>query len=425
MLNTPDFIEVGALLLVVAVVYRRPKFAFFFNMAVAAIVGTVMAFNWLAPKVPVSGSELVEGRTTMRAAIFQLGAGEHDVTVVEDVPIPEFLKETQLLLKVSAAGLNPSNFKLHKARIPFLRWLWVTSMPVVGYDVAGVVLSLGSDDSCSWAKVGDRVFGFTDGSMAEFAVVDCNRAALSPSTLSETQAAGLPVVASTSMNALDRGGAKDGSRVLVVGASGGCGIFGVTLAKARGAHVVGVCSTRNVDFVRQLGADEVVDYRSEEDMKRLQTFKFDVVYDTVTSLAEADPNYEPSLRPLLVEGGKYEAINGYTMDWLRGMADRLVDHFFGVRGYLQRRDYDLFLTTADHETLQHVATLFSEGVLKAAPMDSTFPLTAAGMDEAFSRMKSRRAVGKVVIAVDPAEWVDESRTEGATGQNTPQEGKEL
>jgi hypothetical protein len=108
------------------------------------------------------------------------------------------------------------------------------------------------------------------------------------------EAAALPVVALTTVEAYDRAAVKPNERVLVIGASGGCGMFGVLIGKVLGAKVTGICSTKNVPFVVELGADEVVDYRNSSSMEVLlaQKGQFDVIYDTVSSFDPADPNYE-------------------------------------------------------------------------------------------------------------------------------------
>jgi NADPH:quinone reductase-like Zn-dependent oxidoreductase len=174
-----------------------------------------------------------------------------------------------LPFQVKSAALNPSNYKIVPAQIPFLRHL---KQFVLGYDFAGVVTSVGDDPTCHDVRVGDEVFGISMlGSVAQYAVTDCKVVMGKPKSLTMAQASGLPVAALTSLEAFDRAGLKPGQKALVIGASGGCGIFGVTLAKAMGAHVTGVCSTRNVEFVRDtLGADSVVDYKSPDDMAALQ-----------------------------------------------------------------------------------------------------------------------------------------------------------
>ena len=153
-------------------------------------------------------------------------------------------------------------------------------------------------------------------------------------------------MALTSQEAWDRTNLKKGDSALVIGASGGCGTFGVTLAKALGATVTGICSTKNVKLVYELGADAVVDYRKTLEMDKLKAGgkQFDVIYDTVTSFAPEDPDYEPDMRPLLKQGGRYVAINGSPLDWILGIWEKILfKKYFGMK--IQREHYDLFLLT--------------------------------------------------------------------------------
>lgn len=394
-------IEAACLLLFVLLVFKRPKFSFFLSLAVALLVAKNV-YN-TTETTDVRGNDLVGGRFNQTAALFAPGE-KHDVSVSTTVPIPATHGENELLLKVTAAGLNPSNFKMNPAKIPFLRHVW--TLPIVGYDVAGVAKSVGKGESCRGLKAGDRIFGFASGinrgSICEYAVVSCDKAAMSPDVLSDKEAAGLPVVALTSLEAWRRGGLTKGMRVLVIGASGGCGIFGVSIAKVLGAHVTGICSTRNVDFVKKFDTDKIVDYTSEEEMAALiaEGKQFDIIYDTVSSFAPEDPNYEPSMAPLLKQGGKYVAINGHPLDWIRGILDKFVFRPLSGRiGLVQRENYDLFLLTPTREMLESLASWFNKRQLKFAPIDSEYTLDVSGVHKAFDRMKSRRAVGKVVFKI--------------------------
>ena len=328
----------------------------------------------------------------MKAAIFTPGIGEHGVQV-QIVPAPSSHSQHELLIKVRAAGLNPSNFKVNMGRIPFYRHL---SIPVVGYDVEGQVLSSGNSEECKKFQQGDSVYGFASGSIAEYALVGCARAAHSPKSLTPVQTAGLPVVALTSLEAWDRSGLQHGQSALVIGASGGCGIFGVTLGKAMGASISGICSTRNVKFVQKLGATKVYDYKNELSMANLIAGgqQFDVIYDTVTSFAPEDPNYEASMRPLLKTNGKYIAINGARSDWMKGMFEMFVTKpFFNLS--IQRKNYDLFLLKPTTKKLERLTEFLDSGKVPPTVIDTSFILTDENLNTAFMQMKSRRTVGKI------------------------------
>merc|ERR1719348_2235898 len=159
----------------------------------------------------------------------------------------------ELLIKIKAAAINPVDYKVPKMMLG----------PIMGLDFAGVVEAV-PDTEISF-KIGDEVFGTTKGSMTEYALCKAATTALKPSEFSCEEAAALPTAYITALQGLrDKGSIKEGDRVLVIGASGGCGLAGVHLAKALGAEeVVGVCSGRNKELVLGQGATKVVDYTNE------------------------------------------------------------------------------------------------------------------------------------------------------------------
>ena len=227
-------------------------------------------------------------------------------------------------------------------------------------------------------------------------------AAVKPVSITASQAASLPVAALTSMMAWDRTVLAPGQAALVVGASGGCGLYGVALAKILGATTTGICSTRNLGFVRGLGADRVVDYTDRDAMAALREEgrQFDVIYDTVSSPAPEDPDYSDVIEPLLKPGGRIVAINGSPLDWTRGVVEKFV-----LRGLLgledvsiQRPGFDLFLLTPARADLERLVAWFDQGALPTPPIDSAFYLSREGdLERGFARMKSRRTVGKIVF----------------------------
>ena len=293
----PTAIECSVLVLWCLFLRSFPRVAGGYTVLIAAALSTLQ---------PEHRGPAVTGQETMFAAVFASGF-THGVRIAR-VPVPSHTSG-EVLVRVQAAGLNPSNFKIDMSKIPFMRLL---RTPIVGHDCAGVAVSVGSGTECKGFSTGDALYGFAAGSIAEFAVLSCGKAAQKSHVFSAAEAAGLPVASLTSLNAMQRSATKAGQNVLVLGASGGCGVFGVLIAKMMGASVPGVCSSRNTAFVRSLGADSVVNYNDESQMQTLAAAgpQFDVVYDTVTSFAPEDPDYEPIVRPLLKEGGRFVAING-------------------------------------------------------------------------------------------------------------------
>lgn len=163
-----------------------------------------------------------------------------------------------------------------------------------------------------------------------------------------------------------------------------------------------ICSARNHDFVNAFGPDRIVDYTSETEMQKLisEGRQFHMIYDTVTSFAAEDPDYEPSMRPLLLNGGKYVAINGFYMDWIRAVVDNfVVSPLVGRVGLLQRRDYELFLVLPSTQLIDELTGLFNSGRLTDVPIDSTFNLDEVSVHAAFDKMKGRRTKGKIVITI--------------------------
>lgn len=186
----PALIELVAILAIVSLAYKFPKFLFFLSLAVALGFGSLFYPN------NVTISSHIGTGTTMNAAYFSPGA-KHDVEVNNNVPIPAYHRQSQVFVEVIAAGLNPSNFKINFAKIPFVRHL--SKYHLVGYDFVGIVKSVGSDKSCSGFKTGDKIYGMATGSIAEFATAMCSTVGHAPQNLSDEEIAGLPVVALTSL----------------------------------------------------------------------------------------------------------------------------------------------------------------------------------------------------------------------------------
>lgn len=284
----------------------------------------------------------------------------------------------QVLLHVMAAGINPVDYKLPKA----------VAGRVIGLDVAGIVEAVGK--SVENVKAGDEVFGFASmghGSLSDWALCDAQKLAPKPKALSWLAAAALPTAHLTSYQALAvHGKMQPGHSVLVIGASGGCGLAAVQLAKALGAStIVGVCSGANRELVLSQGATRVVDYSSEGEYASLREGgkAFDVVYDAASGSGHGE-DYQSDGQRLLKEGGMQVAINGGLGSWLR------------LAFSLQPKSRKLILTAQNGKQLSAIVELLGE---TQPVVDSTHPLSAEGVDAAFSRLKSRRAQGKVLFDV--------------------------
>mmetsp|Transcript_97154 Transcript_97154/g.118987 ORF Transcript_97154/g.118987 Transcript_97154/m.118987 type:complete len:410 (+) Transcript_97154:41-1270(+) len=390
--------EIVVLLLTIGCCYNRLACLSFLALIAAAVVGTLEGLRGSSLHLDslTYDSSSITGRSSMQAAIYKLDGFDVDWTTAT-ISIPHH-SEFSLLLQVKAISVNPSNFKhpMIPTAWPFLRH--IRDWPV-GYDVSGVVLSVGTSSACD-VKVGDHVWGMSIGVAGEYAVLPCNWVAPVPGKLTYSEAAGLGVAGLTSMQAYERNTVQQGQHVLVIGASGGCGQFGVGLAGAMGANISGICGTQNVEFVQSLYPGvSVVDYKNKKDMDTLTSHqgRFDVIYDTVSSSAPEDPNYEPTLRPVLKPDGTYIAIGPCPdiVDQVRGFLD-VFARVFGLR--VQRPGYDWFLLSPSKALMKRLNHFYDSGSLKNVAIDSVFDLTQEGTVQlAIKRMKSRRAVGKVIL----------------------------
>ncbi|MEK6478916.1 NAD(P)-dependent alcohol dehydrogenase [Catalinimonas sp. 4WD22] len=205
--------------------------------------------------------------------------GSPEVLEQQDVPIPA-LKSGQVLVKVKVSSINPIDFK---ARQGDLKLFLTKKFPIIlGHDFAGVVQE--SKAQSKRIKAGDRVYGMNPfprmGAYGEYVAVPEKYLSHTPEKLDDTEAAAVPLAAMTALQALrDKAKLQQGQKVLINGASGGVGTFAVQIAKTLGAQVTGVCSSSNVELVKSLGADEVIDYKKQnfEDQASL----YDAVFDAV------------------------------------------------------------------------------------------------------------------------------------------------
>jgi NADPH:quinone reductase-like Zn-dependent oxidoreductase len=205
--------------------------------------------------------------------------GNADVLHIEEMPVPQIASD-ELLIKIHAASVNPVDWMVREG---YMKDMHLHKLPLtLGQDFSGTVEKVGS--SVKGFKVGDDVFGRPsidkDGSYAEFIEVKANEVALMPKTITYDEAATLPVAGTTAWETLiNRAKIKKGQRVLILGSSGGVGSLAVQIAKNKECYVIGTTSNVNLDFVKNLGVDEVIDYKNQDFSQRLSDI--DVVLDTV------------------------------------------------------------------------------------------------------------------------------------------------
>ena len=315
--------------------------------------------------------------------------GSPDVLRYADVPKPA-PKDDEVLVKVHAASVNPLDWHYLEGT-PYLVRLDAgfgkPEDPRLGVDFAGTVEAVGK--SVMRFKTGDEVFGGKFGALADYVAVREDRAiALKPANVTFEQAAAVPIAAVTALQALrDKGQIRPGQRVLINGASGGVGTFAVQIAKAYGAEVTGVCSTRNVDLVRSLGADHVIDYTREDFTQGDQ--RYDLILDNVGTHSLLE--YRRVLNPR----GSYVMIGSITTgNWFGFFAGP-------VEGLLLSpfvsQKFTMILAELNKEDLATLGTLMQSG--KVTPViDRTYKLTDAA--EALRYLEKGHARGKVVVAVD-------------------------
>jgi NADPH:quinone reductase-like Zn-dependent oxidoreductase len=243
---------------------------------------------------------------------------------------------------------------------------------------------LGAGDTGGFA-VGDEVYGFQHGAFAEYLVAPHGRTAKKPAALSWEEAASLPLAAATAWQGLkDEGGIEAGQRVLIIGASGGIGSLAVQMAKAWGTHVTGVCSTRNVELIRSLGADEVIDYTREDFTKGSER------YDLAFQLGGTDSPF--AIRKVLTEDG--------TLVQCAGDGGRMLGPILNMlKAMLSNRfvsqKLTLVNTREDTATLDAVREMVEAGELRTV-IDSTVPFEEAGF--AVDLVETGSPGGKVAIS---------------------------
>jgi NADPH:quinone reductase-like Zn-dependent oxidoreductase len=330
------------------------------------------------------------GTGELMQAIVYRSYGPPDVLRVEQVEkmLP---RDHQVLIKVRAAAANPLDWHMVRGTPYLMRLDNGLRKPKgvrLGVDVAGEVVAVGKNVT-KW-KPGDEVFGVAGGAFSEYARASENRLALKPPALSFEQAAAVPVAAITALQGLrDEGQIRPGHKVLIVGASGGVGTFAVQIAKASGAEVTGVCSTRNVDMVRALGADHVIDYTKEDFTKSGQ--QYDFILDNVSNHSLSDLRRALTPTGMLVpNGGRFDKT--WMASGGRIVQGKVMFQFGG-------QTFGNFLVKMGHEGLVDLTQLIEAGKL-APVIDRSFPLseTAAALDH----VGAGHARGKTTIAVDAA-----------------------
>jgi NADPH:quinone reductase-like Zn-dependent oxidoreductase len=312
-----------------------------------------------------------------------------------DMPDPA-LREDDVLIRIHAAGVNLVDSKIRNGEFKsFLRY----RLPLIlGHDVAGVVVRVGS--RVRRFKPGDEVYAADGraGTFAEFIATKEDDVAIKPKALTMEEAASVPLVGLTAWQALiERANLKQGQKVLIHAGSGGVGTFAIQLAKHVGATVATTTSTDNVDLVRSLGADIVIDYKKEDFADVLRDY--DVVLNSLDKVT-----LEKSLR-VLRPGGQLISISGppdvafarsLGASWVLRMIMSVLS--YGIRAKAKRRQvhYSFLFMRANGGQLSEITSLLDQGIIRPV-VDRVFPF--ASTKEAMAYVESGRAKGKVVVSL--------------------------
>ena len=323
-------------------------------------------------------------------AITHCEYGDPDVLKVEEVekPVPN---DNQLLVKVRAAAVNPLDLTIRGTFL--LRPLSGLRKPKdtrLGVDYAGTVEAVGKN--VTNFRPGDEVFGGKTGAFAEYICVLADRAVvLKPPNMTFEQAASVPVAAITALQGLrDKGKIQAGQKVLINGASGGVGTFAVQISKSFGTEVTGVCSTRNVDLVRSIGADHVIDYTKEDFTKSDQ--RYDLIFDLVGNHSFSER------RRVLTPNGVCVMAGIGGAGWRDGILGRLAGE---LNGYLRSRftsqKFIAYIAQFNKADMSILADLMQSGRMTPV-IDRTYKFIE--VSRALLYLQEGHARGKVVISLE-------------------------
>ncbi|MBR8837458.1 MAG: NAD(P)-dependent alcohol dehydrogenase [Stigonema ocellatum SAG 48.90 = DSM 106950] len=303
--------------------------------------------------------------------------GSPEVLQYEDVEQPK-IKPDQLLVKVHATTVNPIDWKIRQGMFKLISG---SKFPIIlGFDLSGEVVEVGS--GVTHFKPGDPIYGnvgFPGGAYAEFAAVPEKSAALKPTNMTYEEAATVSGAALTALQALrNQGNIQSGHTVLINGASGGVGIFAVQIAKALGAEVTAVCSTKNLELVKSLGASRLIDY-TQQDFTQ-DTTQYDIIFDAVGKQSFS------SCKGVLKPNGVYVTTLPSPDSIFQSILTLLIPG----------KKAKIVFESPNSQDLVYLKELIESGKIRTV-IDRTYPLQELAAAHAYS--ETGRAVGKIAIAV--------------------------
>jgi NADPH:quinone reductase-like Zn-dependent oxidoreductase len=353
-------------------------------VGIAALMITLSYESSCPPAAP-----LAAGTESMRAITHRCYGAPGEAMALERIAKPK-PDAGEILIKVRAASVNPYDWHMVTGKPYVMRLSTGIGAPHgmrVGYDVAGTVEAVGAN--VTKFKVGDEVFGGAHGSLAEYALAgEDGDLAIKPPGVAFEDVAALLIAGGTALQAVrDYGHVAAGQKVLINGASGGVGTYAVQLAKVFGAEVTAVCSTRNVELVRSLGADHVIDY-TKDDFTKGATH-YDLIVDNVGNHDFGD------LRRVMTPNGTIVTVGGPKDNAFLGPITRIIKQEIVAKFIDQKLVF--FVADVDAPDLEFFADLMREGKLKTV-VDRRYPLDQAAA--ALDYIGSHRARGKVIVTPD-------------------------
>ncbi len=332
-------------------------------------------------------ASLADNADPMQAFVYHC-YGSADVLQLESIQKPA-PADNEVLVKIKAAAVNPLDWHYMRGEPYIMRLgtgLGAPDETRLGVDFAGTVEAVGK--SVKQFKPGDDVFGGRTGAFAEYVTITEDRAlALKPANVSFEQAASVPIAAITALQALrDKGQLKPGQKVLINGASGGVGTFAVQIAKAIGAEVTGVCSERNAEMVRSIGADHVIDYKQENYTENGQ--HYDLIIDMVGNHSLSDN------RKVLAPEGVFVIIGGAKGNWLGPLMGPIKASIYSP---FVSQDFSLLLAQMRKDDLKTLADLMETGQVVPV-IDRRYSLSE--VPAAIRYSEEGHARGKIIIKLE-------------------------
>lgn len=365
----------------------RTRYKILSGILIVLAVGAVSAGIYASHDAPCGAAPALQSDLPRMKAIVYRCYGPPEVLKLEELekPMP---RDNELLVKVRAASVNPHDWHIMRGSPYIVRVKSGFGSPTdtrLGVDFSGTVEAVGKN--VTRFHVGDEVFGGRNGAFAEYIRVREDRAvALKPANITFEQAAAVPIAALTALQALrDEGRLQRGQKVLINGASGGVGTFAVQIAKSLGAEVTGVCSTRNVEMVRKLGADHVVDYTKDDYTKSGE--QYDVIVDNVGSQSLR------ANRRVLKPNGVFVIVGGPKGDWFGPLANPIKAMFLSP---FVKQKFGMMLSDLSQKDLNVMRELMLSGAVNSV-IDRSY--TLAETPAAVAYLEEGHARGKVVITM--------------------------